>query len=429
MGNLTTTSNEFKTKIYNHFRNGWTGETHTTDTGEGWQITTLKLASGFLSSTATKVDFLENGSISWSFGAKQIHLLKEKGRATEKTISEQHKKAVELFKVHPDFLEHEQKPIFKIEIGQRVFLDGYDKGQKDGNQIIYKIDGRTFYTIDTDTLDLKFCDYLRPYSEKFGIGTYYIEGDNFKGTHEELTALVEKAKSHKIRLQEEAKADAEIKEAVRLQKIEEGKKHVIIPTGAKFVIVADMYQNDSDTMTDYFATSVSTTIILAFSKSEKNNMQELKKACLNHEETTVFFEGGKDYEHTEKQSYLPNYFLGSSSWSGWKVHKCGKYGSINLETEQGRNEIYLAFAEGRYFVADSEQEEPETANFEAVAVPHGEIQIIDYSEKAIAVIGDTKPIKEQLKDLGGRFNFRLSCGAGWIFPKTKLTEIENLLSA
>jgi hypothetical protein len=68
-------------------------------------------------------------------------------------------------------------------------------------------------------------------------------------------------------------------------------------------------------------------------------------------------------------------------------------------------------------------------DFEKVEVPEGEIQIIDYSEKAIAVIGDTKPIKDQLKELGGKFNFRLSCGAGWIFPKTKLEEIQKLFSA
>lgn len=67
--------------------------------------------------------------------------------------------------------------------------------------------------------------------------------------------------------------------------------------------------------------------------------------------------------------------------------------------------------------------------FEKVEVAEGEIQIIDYSEKAIAIIGDTKPIKDKLKELGGKFNFRLSCGAGWIFPKTKLEEIENLLTA
>ncbi len=55
------------------------------------------------------------------------------------------------------------------------------------------------------------------------------------------------------------------------------------------------------------------------------------------------------------------------------------------------------------------------------------IELISYSEKAIAVIGETKPIKEQLKALGGRFNVRLSCGAGWIFPKTKQEEVQALI--
>ncbi len=70
----------------------------------------------------------------------------------------------------------------------------------------------------------------------------------------------------------------------------------------------------------------------------------------------------------------------------------------------------------------------ETPNFEAVEVPAGEIQIVDYSAKAIAVIGETKPIKDKLKELGGKFNFRLSCGAGWIFPKSKLSELQSFLS-
>lgn len=55
-------------------------------------------------------------------------------------------------------------------------------------------------------------------------------------------------------------------------------------------------------------------------------------------------------------------------------------------------------------------------------------QIIDYSEKAFAVVGDTKAIKDELKAIGGRFNFRLSCGAGWIFSKKCLTDVQALLN-
>ena len=54
-------------------------------------------------------------------------------------------------------------------------------------------------------------------------------------------------------------------------------------------------------------------------------------------------------------------------------------------------------------------------------------EIIDYSEKSIAVIGDTKNIKESLKEIGGVFNPRLRCGAGWIFSKKKMAELEEIL--
>ena len=53
----------------------------------------------------------------------------------------------------------------------------------------------------------------------------------------------------------------------------------------------------------------------------------------------------------------------------------------------------------------------------AKVVLTGKLQLVNYSEKAIALIGDTKAIKDLLKQRGGRFNSHLSCGAGWIFSK------------
>lgn len=52
------------------------------------------------------------------------------------------------------------------------------------------------------------------------------------------------------------------------------------------------------------------------------------------------------------------------------------------------------------------------------------LEIVDYSEKAVAVTGDTRAHAGKLKELGGRFNARLKCGAGWIFSKKKETEIK-----
>lgn len=55
------------------------------------------------------------------------------------------------------------------------------------------------------------------------------------------------------------------------------------------------------------------------------------------------------------------------------------------------------------------------------------IQIVDYSDRAFAVIGETKPIKESLKALGGRFNPRLKCGAGWIFSNKRREKVEQFV--
>ena len=55
------------------------------------------------------------------------------------------------------------------------------------------------------------------------------------------------------------------------------------------------------------------------------------------------------------------------------------------------------------------------------------IKLIDYSEKAIAIVGETTEIKDTLKSLGGRYNPHLSCGAGWIFSKKKEQEVRAKL--
>lgn len=57
-----------------------------------------------------------------------------------------------------------------------------------------------------------------------------------------------------------------------------------------------------------------------------------------------------------------------------------------------------------------------------------DLQIIDYSDKCIAVVGKTRAIKDTLKQMGGRFNGRLTCGAGWVFPKSKLEAVQGLIN-
>lgn len=72
----------------------------------------------------------------------------------------------------------------------------------------------------------------------------------------------------------------------------------------------------------------------------------------------------------------------------------------------------------------------EAKEVEAVTVEG--IEVVDYSEKAIAIFGDTKAIKGQLKEIGGRFNPSLNYNgekrAGWIFSKKQADKVRELLA-
>lgn len=72
----------------------------------------------------------------------------------------------------------------------------------------------------------------------------------------------------------------------------------------------------------------------------------------------------------------------------------------------------------------------EVKEVEAVTVEG--IEFVDYSEKAVAVFGDTKAVKDQLKELGGRFNPSLNYNgekrAGWIFSKKQADKVKELIA-
>ena len=73
----------------------------------------------------------------------------------------------------------------------------------------------------------------------------------------------------------------------------------------------------------------------------------------------------------------------------------------------------------------------ETGNVVKPVTAEG-LEIVDYSEKAIAVFGDTKAIKDQLKELGGRFNPSLNYNgekrSGWIFSKKQADKVKELIT-
>lgn len=65
-----------------------------------------------------------------------------------------------------------------------------------------------------------------------------------------------------------------------------------------------------------------------------------------------------------------------------------------------------------------------------------QIKVQEYSERSFVVCGNTKEIKDNLKELGGKYNSRLKDSvnkdatfSGWIFPKSKYPFVREWLEA
>lgn len=156
----------------------------------------------------------------------------------------------------------------------------------------------------------------------------------------------------------------------------------------------------------------------------------MRKAAKHFDETAHLAEENKDYEHRENWSMGDGYYLAAHRRSGWKIEKDPIY-----TREQFINSYaYIAGKEKNIQLkpssagqqAEAEQETP-TAYLTGL-----NIEIVEYSEKAIAVFGDTKPIKETLKDLNGLFRANLTYKserrAGWIFSKKQEDKVRAALT-
>jgi hypothetical protein len=95
-------------------------------------------------------------------------------------------------------------------------------------------------------------------------------------------------------------------------------------------------------------------------------------------------------------------------------------------------EVIIVRDEAERIAGEKRKERQATATDNTPEKVTGDFLIVDYSEKALAVFGDTRPMKDELKALGGRFNPKLTHNeqkkAGWIFSKSKEQELMNLLT-
>jgi len=98
-----------------------------------------------------------------------------------------------------------------------------------------------------------------------------------------IVALEQKAAEQQK--QEQSESEARIEKELQAQATGKARFDSLRPTWAKAAIVAIQQIDKSDSMTDYFATTRGTTVFLAWSKTNRNNFAEMRKAAATFKET------------------------------------------------------------------------------------------------------------------------------------------------
>ena len=274
-----------------------------------------------------------------------------------------------------------------VSVNQVVVLEGYSYD----SYVVYEVTrdkwGITYHLVNLRTHEFHTSDLIRPLSEKFGIGIYYDDANPRFLDPLETAALLTKAKEKKA---EEEKKAKEVREDY-----------------------------------DY---SIARTVILGFSKHTRNLFSEMRKHAANFEGTAYLVEYNADYEHRENYSMGDGMYLGRNKYSGWTVEKEPIYDLekfIERYAHTAGDEANLCMKAPQ---RENEAQQPTaTADLSALS-----LEIVEYSEKAIAVFGDTKPIKDVLKNLNGLFRANLTYKgerrAGWIYSKKQELKVREALA-
>ena len=383
---------------------GWSSCTIVIKGGYNYEVSTNKQSDGIIRSTAQKLlNDGGNGIVSFTMFSNdpdhRIKLVEIKATATEQNIKSVHAEALAIFEAY------QLKSIAPLEPGINTifWMDGYShyKGEIGNEYICYEVKrdkwGTTYKCVEPTELKFLNIDHPSHESKKFGIGHYYNDTYIFAGSQDDLSNIIISAhQATKVR-------DAEKEEAARLSKIaadakaqelSQYTKADVRKTGALLKSYAKSLGIQSVTVR-YDSYSMGNSYDITYQATEQNETFEnlcnsLQYACYNSQED---YWGSKDLEPVILEGYILNEF---------------KYVHVKFVP------ITPVELENKIIIVDAST--PEQNN---------DLTIDEYSEKAIVLRGNTKPIKDQLKELGGSFNFKLKGGPGWIFSKKRESEIRK----
>ena len=312
-----------------------------------------------------------------------------------------------------------------VSVNQVVMLEGYSYD----SYVVYEVSrsqwGITYHLINLRTHEFHTSDLIRPLSEKFGIGMYYDDANPKFLDPLETAALLTKAREKKT--EDDRKAEEERQKNEHTAKIGAERLRPLIPSDAKAAIIGELRVSECDSYTDYYDYRIERTVILGFSTHTRNLFSEMRKYAAKFEGTAYLAENDKEYEHRENYSMGDGMYLGRNKYSGWTISKERIY---DLEKFIERY-AYTAGSEANICLK-APQRETEAQPTTSADLSTLNLEIVEYSEKAIAVFGDTKPIKDVLKDLNGLFRANLTHNgerrAGWIYSRKQEQKVRETLA-
>lgn len=234
-------------------------------------------------------------------------------------------KGNQVFEFGQDGQMHEVKQT-AFQVGQILWLNGYGQSQHHHErEAIYKIEedsrwgGQTLLCVNLDRLTLTRHDSrtVRPVEKLFGIGTYFTPGDF--ATEEEITNALPLAQENDQKARDERKRQEEEQE--QAQNNARVLFHSLKPTWAKAAIIGELEQDQSDSMSDYYGSRTVRQVLLGWSRSARNNFNEMRTAARNCPMTAPLADLPDSCNHRDNYSMGNGYWLGEDRYSGWQVSK------------------------------------------------------------------------------------------------------------
>lgn len=357
-------------------------------------------------------------------------------------------------------------PVSELAIGTKIFAFGAGMSEqvfcitepKDSNGaqemcLVSNYYGEAYFSPRS-----KFDKYSRPVSAKFGIGYYWDDVENVVFPESTVKAAIRRANYLEKKI---AKKEAEIKAAdkkeceelpARYPHLKVINKEFSGYNAQKSNVVAELKYRFPNTK---FSVRKDGYDCIRIDWTDGPSYDEVRKVAgkfVDHE--TDFTGDFRDYSPSNFNHIFGgfNYIFETREMSDEirvladtlraEINYSRSYDAdTDLHTIFSRTEIPTGAKNFRLekvdiefgSIADSykiafDLEKTETKSVEAIS---DDIEVFDYSPKSFVVKGNTKPIKDQLRSLGGSFNMYLrrenEVFAGWIFPLTKKQAVLSAL--